>query len=112
MWSLLGYYCVYLPVGICINPKPDGNEKYSFALISERTTDVFAFETEEAMKRWVDVIQERLGRGMQLFVCCLLSLRYACFSVDHKHNNSISATPTEAGACLVDSAGQCNCHYN
>lgn len=58
----------FLSVGICINPKPDGNEKYSFALISECTTDVFAFETEEAMRRWVDVIQEKLGRGMQHFV--------------------------------------------
>ena len=51
-------------IGICVNSKPDGNEKYSFALITEHATDVFAFETEEVMKSWGGVIQEKLGRGM------------------------------------------------
>ena len=49
-----------------MNPKPDGNEKYTFSLISDHTTDIFSFESEEVMMSWGDVIQEKFGRGMSI----------------------------------------------
>ena len=60
-------FCINF-LGIWINPKPDGNERYSFSFISEHATDVFAFETEEAMKRWTDILQEKLGRGLLVII--------------------------------------------
>lgn len=64
-------FTIISSLGIYINSKPDGNERYTFALITERATDVFAFETEEMMKSWGNLLQERLGRGTQVEYVCI-----------------------------------------
>ena len=46
------------------------NEIYTFAIITSNATDCFSTDTPKELTDWTNVIQEYLGKGMYMSLCC------------------------------------------